>query len=86
MEMIMSQNKILGEVAFATQYAHVKADGKRETYLDAMARVKQMHQKKFPFLSMDIEQVFTNYVYKKKVFPSQRSTQFGGVAIERNNM
>ncbi len=86
MEMIMSQNKILGEVAFATQYAHVKADGKRETYLDAMARVKQMHQKKFPFLSMDIEQVFQNYVYKKKVFPSQRSTQFGGIAIERNNM
>jgi len=29
MEMIMSQNKILGEVAFATQYAHFKADGKR---------------------------------------------------------
>lgn len=82
----MSQNKILGEVAFATQYAHVKADGKRETYLDAMARVKQMHQKKFPYLANRIEDVFKTFVNHGLVFPSQRSTQFAGVAIERNNM
>ena len=35
----MNQNKLLGQVAFATQYAKIKADGKRETYQDAMDRV-----------------------------------------------
>jgi ribonucleoside-diphosphate reductase alpha chain len=84
--MIMSQNKILGEVAFATQYAHIKADGTRETYIDAMTRVKNMHQKKFPYLANRIEDVFKTFVYHGIVFPSQRSTQFAGVAIERNNM
>lgn len=82
----MSQNKILGEVAFATQYAHIKADGTRETYIDAMTRVKNMHQKKFPYLANRIEDVFKTFVNHGLVFPSQRSTQFAGVAIERNNM
>ena len=82
----MSQNEILGKVAFATQYSHIKKDGKRETYIDAMTRVKQMHQEKFPKLSTQIEAVFNNFVFPGVVFPSQRSTQFGGVAIKRNNM
>lgn len=86
MEKIMSQNSLLGKVAFATQYAHIKADGTRETYIDAMTRVKNMHQKKFPYLANRIEDVFKNFVNHGLVFPSQRSTQFAGVAIERNNM
>lgn len=86
MEKIMSQNSLLGKVAFATQYAHIKADGTRETYIDAMTRVKNMHQKKFPYLANRIEDVFKTFVNHGLVFPSQRSTQFAGVAIERNNM
>ena len=86
MEKIMSQNSLLGKVAFATQYAHIKPDGTRETYVDAMRRVKNMHQEKFPYLSSSIEQVFNKFVYAGLVFPSQRSTQFAGVAIKRNNM
>jgi len=82
----MNQNKLLGQVAFATQYSKIKADGKRELYHDAMNRVKEMHIKKFPLLKQRIEQVFNDFVLKMKVFPSQRSTQFGGIAIERNNM
>ena len=82
----MSQNSLLGKVAFATQYAHIKADGTRETYIDAMTRVKNMHQKKFPYLANRIEDVFKTFVNHGLVFPSQRSTQFAGVAIERNNM
>lgn len=82
----MSQNSLLGKVAFATQYAHIKADGTREIYIDAMTRVKNMHQKKFPYLANRIEDVFKTFVNHGLVFPSQRSTQFAGVAIERNNM
>ena len=86
METIMAQNEILGKVAFATQYSHIKKDGKRETYIDAMTRVKQMHQEKFPNLWTQIEAVFQGFVFPGVVFPSQRSTQFGGIAIKRNNM
>lgn len=82
----MAQNKILGKVAFATQYAKLKADGTRESYIDAMDRVKAMHVEKFPALEQRIEQVFKDFVYPQIVFPSQRSTQFGGDAIKRNNM
>jgi ribonucleoside-triphosphate reductase len=82
----MNQNKLLGQVAFATQYAKIKADGKRETYQDAMDRVKAMHIAKFPQLEATITRVFEDFVYPQIVFPSQRSTQFAGIAIERNNM
>ena len=71
----MAQNKILGKVAFATQYAKLKADGTRESYIDAMNRVKAMHIEKFPALEQRIEQVFKDFVYPQIVFPSQRSTQ-----------
>jgi ribonucleoside-diphosphate reductase alpha chain len=37
-------------------------------------------------LANRIEDVFKTFVYHGIVFPSQRSTQFAGVAIERNNM
>ena len=81
-----AQNALLGDVAFATQYAKIKSDGTRESYIDAMCRVRDMHLKKFPFLKPQIDEVFEKFVFKKIIFPSQRSTQFAGVAIERNNM
>lgn len=82
----MAQNKILGQVAFATQYAKIKADGSRESYADAMGRVRDMHIEKFPQLAKRINRVFDEFVMPQIVFPSQRSTQFGGDAIKRNNM
>ena len=82
----MAQNKILGQVAFATQYAKIKADGSRESYADAMGRVRDMHIEKFPQLAKRIDRVFNDFVMPQIVFPSQRSTQFGGDAIKRNNM
>ena len=81
-----AQNELLGNVAFATQYAKIKSDGTRENYTDAMCRVRDMHSKKFPSLKDQINKVFEDFVFKKIIFPSQRSTQFAGVAIERNNM
>ena len=80
------QNKILGEVSFAAQYAK-PIEGGRESWVDAVNRVESMHQKKFKELNLEIEirRAF-DFVREKRVFASQRSTQFGGRAIERNNM
>ena len=40
------QNEILGHVSFAAQYAKDMDDG-RESWVDAVNRVEQMHLKKF---------------------------------------
>ena len=57
-----AQNEILGSVAFATQYAKIKSDGTRESYIDAMCRVRDMHSKKFPSLKDQINKVFEDFV------------------------
>ena len=80
------QNKILGEVSFAAQYAK-PIEGGRESWVDAVNRVESMHQKKFKDLNLETEiHKAIEFVREKRVFASQRSTQFGGAAIERNNM
>lgn len=78
------QNKIMGDVVFASQYAKETPTG-RESWEDAVSRVVEMHTRKYPHLKDEIEDAFT-LVKDKRVVPSQRSIQFGGRAIERNNM
>ena len=80
------QNKILGNVSFAAQYAK-PIQGGRESWIDAVNRVQAMHLKKFKRydLEEEIQHAF-NLVKEKRIFASQRSTQFGGRAIQRNNM
>ena len=46
-----------------------------------MTRNKEMHQRKYPQLKDEIENVY-KMVYDKKVLPSMRSLQFGGKPIE----
>lgn len=82
------QNEILGRVSFAAQYAKPTETG-RETWEEAVNRVEAMHLRKFERnltdISDDIRWAF-DMVREKRVFPSQRSMQFGGRPIERNNM
>ena len=40
-----------------------------------------MHQKKYPNIKDEIEEVY-KMVYDKKILPSMRSLQFGGKPIE----
>ena len=54
---------------------------RRETWEELVTRNKQMHQKKYPQLHDEIENVY-KFVYDKKVLPSMRSLQFGGKPIE----
>lgn len=54
---------------------------RRETWNELVTRNKEMHQKKYPQLHDEIENVY-KFVYDKKVLPSMRSLQFGGKPIE----
>jgi len=54
---------------------------RRETWTELVTRNKEMHQRKYPKLVDEIENVY-KFVYDKKVLPSMRSLQFGGKPIE----
>jgi ribonucleoside-diphosphate reductase alpha chain len=54
---------------------------RRETWEELVTRNKEMHQRKYPQLKDEIENVY-KFVYDKKVLPSMRSLQFGGKPIE----
>lgn len=58
---------------------------RRETWEEIVYRNKEMHIKKFPTLKDEIDEVYNNFVINKKVLPSMRSLQFGGLPIEINN-
>ena len=78
--------KILSDITVYTKYAKYKPElQRRETWEELVDRNMKMHIDKYPHLKDDIESVYKNYVYTKKVLPSMRSLQFGGRAIELNN-
>jgi len=80
------QNDLLGRVAFAAQYARpLNSRPGRETWEHAANRIEAMHLKRYPQVAGATMKAF-DLVRAQRVFPSQRSTQFGGHAIERNNM
>jgi ribonucleoside-diphosphate reductase alpha chain len=54
---------------------------RRETWEELVTRNKNMHIKKYPDLTSEIEKAYEK-VYQKKVLPSMRSLQFGGKPIE----
>ena len=54
---------------------------RRETWEELVTRNKEMHQKRYPELTDQIQLAY-KYVYDKKVIPSMRSLQFSGKPIE----
>jgi ribonucleoside-diphosphate reductase alpha chain len=54
---------------------------RRETWEELVTRNKEMHQKRYPQIKEEIENVY-KMVYAKKILPSMRSLQFGGKPIE----
>jgi len=75
-------NKILSDITVYMKYAKFIPDlNRRETWEELVTRNKHMHQKKYPELKDQIEDVYQS-VYSKKVLPSMRSLQFGGKPIE----
>ena len=75
--------QILSEITVYTKYARYWPQlGRREDWREICDRNVAMHIKKYPFLKEEIQEVYTKYVYTKKVLPSMRSLQFGGKPIE----
>ena len=75
-------NRILSDITVYMKYARFIPElNRRETWAELVTRNKEMHQKKYPQLHDEIENVY-KFVYDKKVLPSMRSLQFGGKPIE----
>lgn len=79
----------LSDFIFTAKYArYLEDEQRRETWLEAVSRVEEMHLKKFDHLhedhKLEIRRAF-DYVREKKVVPSMRSMQFGGKAVEAHN-
>ena len=74
--------KILSDVTVHMKYAkYVPTLNRRETWFELVTRNKEMHQKKYPQITDEIEKAY-EHVYNKTVLPSMRSLQFGGKPIE----
>jgi ribonucleoside-diphosphate reductase alpha chain len=73
---------ILSDITVHMKYAKYLSNLKRrESWDELVTRNKEMHQKKFPQISEEIEEAY-KMVYDKKVLPSMRSLQFGGKPVE----
>lgn len=69
----------------ASRYArYLPGKGRRETYAEAVCRVRDMHLRRYPAAEEDIHWAF-DQVLDKRCLPSMRSMQFGGAAIETNH-
>lgn len=80
-------SSLIQDYIVATKYArYIPELKRRETWEEITERVKVMHLKKFHGLGLDqeIEEAF-QAVKEKRVLPSMRSLQFGGLPIETNN-
>jgi ribonucleoside-triphosphate reductase len=79
-------NKLLSDiVAFRTYAKHLPLIGRREALPETITRNMEMHIRKFPELEAEIRDAYFE-VYALGVMPSMRSLQFGGIAIEKNNV
>ena len=81
--MMEPDKRALSDITVFNKYAKfIPALGRRENYLEIITRNKEMHQRKYPTLHHEIEEVYGTYVATKRVLPSMRSLQFGGRPIE----
>ena len=76
----------MSNFVFASRYARYNKRAKRrETWEEAVNRVKKMHLKRYDSLSEkekeEVDWAF-NLVSEQRVVPSMRSMQFGGKAVE----
>lgn len=78
-------NEILSDITVHNKYAKFIPElGRRETWKELVTRNMDMHIRKYPSIEQEIRDAYV-YVYDKKVLPSMRSLQFGGLPIELAN-
>ena len=77
--------KAISDYIHASKYARYRPDlGRREVYLETVARVEDMHLGRFPQLADEIHAAF-DLARDKRVMPSMRALQFAGPAILTNH-
>jgi hypothetical protein len=77
--------KALQDYTYYSKYARFNhTAGRRETWSEAVDRVKDMHLSRFPQISDEINWAFEQ-VRRKRVLGSQRALQFGGTPILRKH-
>lgn len=75
--------KILSDITVHMKYAKFLPNKKRrETWEELCYRNRDMHLNKYPELSIEIINLYNNFIIPKKVLPSMRSLQFAGRPIE----
>lgn len=75
--------RALQDYTYYSRYARYNKEQKRrETWSEAVERVKEMHLRKYPQVAEQIEWAF-DLVKQKRVLGSQRALQFGGKPIEK---
>lgn len=79
-------NELLSQiVAFRTYAKHLPVLGRRETLEETIDRKLTMDVEKFPKMAREIVKAY-DFVHDLKVMPSMRGLQFGGLAIQKNNV
>ncbi len=77
--------KALQDYIYVSKYARYnKNKNRRETWEEAVDRVKQMHLRKYPKAKEEIDWAFEQ-VLQQRVLGSQRALQFGGKPVEKVN-
>ena len=75
----------LSDYTFVSRYARFNTEkNRRETWSEAVERVKNMHLIKYPMVRDEIEWAFS-HVHNKVALGSQRALQFGGEPILKKN-
>ena len=79
---MQTSNKILSQITTFNKYAKYLPElQRREDWGELVLRNMEMHIAKYPHIEDEIRKVY-KLVFQKKVLPSMRSLQFGGVPIE----
>jgi ribonucleoside-diphosphate reductase alpha chain len=77
--------KAMSDYTFTSKYPrYLKEKNRRETWEEAVHRVRDMHVRKYPNVAEHIHWAF-DQVLEKRVLGSQRALQFGGTPIEVKN-
>lgn len=77
--------KALQEYTFVSKYARYQKDKKRrETWDEAVNRVRDMHLSRYPAMAEELKWAFEQ-VRAKRVLGSQRALQFGGEPVLRKH-
>ena len=79
----MDSKKFLSDLVVYSKYAKYNAQiQRRENWAEIIQRNAEMHVRRYPNLAEEIYKVYSEFVIPKKNFPSMRSLQFAGKAIE----